>query len=183
MAEGCRGQEHIPSIRAIYEPRLGSQHCRFAHARAEKTATRCIFGILWMAVLRTRLHSAPTVGCALRATGSGLRLLTANAKRDLSITLFGQRFNLPFVIAPTGLNGIHWRSRGYCAGDGGGQGQETGFALSTASTDLNRRRRCGYLQVPSGFSFIPGATVRSAHACSSGRKPQDTRRYWSPSIP
>ena len=37
------------------------------------------------------------------------RLLTGNAKRDLSINLFGEKFALPFLIGPTGLNGIHWR--------------------------------------------------------------------------
>ncbi len=36
------------------------------------------------------------------------RVLTGNAERDLSITLFGERLALPFMVGPTGLNGIHW---------------------------------------------------------------------------
>ncbi len=61
------------------------------------------------------------------------RLLTANAKRDLSVTLFGETFKVPFMIGPTGLNGIHWRhadiALAKAAADAG-----AGFTLSTAST-------------------------------------------------
>lgn len=62
------------------------------------------------------------------------RLLTANAKRDLSVTLFGQTFGLPFMIAPTGLNGIHWRHADIALARAAAKAG-TGFALSTASTD------------------------------------------------
>jgi (S)-mandelate dehydrogenase len=62
------------------------------------------------------------------------RLLTGNAKRDLSITLFDQRFSLPFMIAPTGLNGIHWRHADIALASAAAKAG-TGFAPSTASTD------------------------------------------------
>ena len=35
------------------------------------------------------------------------RLLTANAKRDLSVTLFGEKHSLPFMIAPTAVSYTH----------------------------------------------------------------------------
>ena len=62
------------------------------------------------------------------------RLLTANAKRDLSVTLFGEKHSLPFMIAPTGLNGIHWRHADIALAKAAAKAG-TGFALSTASTD------------------------------------------------
>ena len=62
------------------------------------------------------------------------RLLTANAKRDLSVTLFGDKFSLPFMIAPTGLNGIHWPHADIALASAAAKAG-TGFALSTASTD------------------------------------------------
>ncbi len=36
------------------------------------------------------------------------RVLTGHATRDQSINLFGQHLAAPFLIGPTGLNGIHW---------------------------------------------------------------------------
>jgi (S)-mandelate dehydrogenase len=36
-------------------------------------------------------------------------MLAGHAKRDLSIELFGHRLAAPFLIGPTGLNGIYWR--------------------------------------------------------------------------
>ncbi len=35
-------------------------------------------------------------------------MLTGHAKRDMSVTLFGHRLSAPFLIGPTGLNGIYW---------------------------------------------------------------------------
>ena len=90
----------------------------------------------------------------LRANRSGFdryrfrpRLLTANAKRDLAITLFGEKYSAPFLIGPTGLNGLHWGDADIAlakaAADFG-----TGFSLSTASTN----------------------TIEEVGACSSGPK-------------
>jgi (S)-mandelate dehydrogenase len=62
------------------------------------------------------------------------RLLTGNAKRDLSINLFGDKFMMPFMIGPTGLNGIHWRG-GDLALANAAAAAGCGFVLSTASTD------------------------------------------------
>ena len=60
-------------------------------------------------------------------------LLTGNAKRDLSVELFGQKFAAPFLIGPTGLNGIHWRD-GDLALANAAAAAGCGFVLSTAST-------------------------------------------------
>ncbi|MEA2981304.1 MAG: (S)-mandelate dehydrogenase [Alphaproteobacteria bacterium] len=62
------------------------------------------------------------------------RLLTGNAKRDLSIDLFGDKLALPFLIGPTGLNGIHWRG-GDLALANAAAAAGCGFVLSTASTE------------------------------------------------
>ena len=35
-------------------------------------------------------------------------MLSGHATRDLSVTLFGHRLSAPFLIGPTGLNGIFW---------------------------------------------------------------------------
>lgn len=61
------------------------------------------------------------------------RLLIGNAKRDLSVTLFGEKFALPFLIGPTGLNGIHWQG-GDLALANAAAAAGCGFVLSTAST-------------------------------------------------
>jgi len=37
------------------------------------------------------------------------RIVSGHAKRDLSVTLFGERLASPWIIGPTGLNGILWR--------------------------------------------------------------------------
>ena len=62
------------------------------------------------------------------------RLLTGNAKRDLSVNLFGEKFATPFLIGPTGLNGIHWRD-GDLALANAAAAAGCGFVLSTASTN------------------------------------------------
>jgi (S)-mandelate dehydrogenase len=36
-------------------------------------------------------------------------VLAGHATRDLSVSLFGHRLSAPFLIGPTGLNGIFWR--------------------------------------------------------------------------
>lgn len=76
----------------------------------------------------------------LRANRSGFeryrfrpRILTANANRDISIELFDQTFKLPFMIGPTGLNGIHWRGADVALARAAAAAG-TGFCLSTAST-------------------------------------------------
>jgi (S)-mandelate dehydrogenase len=61
------------------------------------------------------------------------RLLSGNAQRDLSVTLFGDTYKLPFLIGPTGLNGIHWRG-GDIALAKAAAAAGCGLVLSTAST-------------------------------------------------
>jgi (S)-mandelate dehydrogenase len=36
-------------------------------------------------------------------------VLGGHTRRDLSVSLFGHRMSAPFLIGPTGLNGIYWR--------------------------------------------------------------------------
>ncbi len=62
------------------------------------------------------------------------RLLTANVKRDLSITLFGKTYALPFIIGPTGLNGLHWRGADSALARAAAA-EGTAFSLSTASCE------------------------------------------------
>lgn len=62
------------------------------------------------------------------------RVLTGNAKRDLSISLFGQALSAPFMIGPTGLNGIHWPD-GDLHLSRAASAAGIGFALSTASNN------------------------------------------------
>lgn len=38
------------------------------------------------------------------------RVLTGHSKPDISIELFGEKLQTPFIVGPTGLNGLHWRS-------------------------------------------------------------------------
>ena len=59
--------------------------------------------------------------------------ITAGIRQpDLSVRLFGQRLELPFIVGPTGLNGIFWRGA-----DGAlaraAQAAQCGFALATAA--------------------------------------------------
>ncbi|MGR3699247.1 MAG: alpha-hydroxy acid oxidase [Roseovarius sp.] len=51
---------------------------------------------------------------------------------DLSIDLFGQKFASPFMIGPTGLNGIYW-PKGDLHLAGAAEDAGIGFAVSTAS--------------------------------------------------
>lgn len=60
------------------------------------------------------------------------RLLTANSERNLSVTLFGQTYSLPFMIGPTGLNGLHWRGADSALARAAAAAG-TAFSLSTAS--------------------------------------------------
>ncbi len=77
----------------------------------------------------------------LRANGSAFerfcfkpRILTGNSERDLSINLFGEQLAAPYLIGPTGLNGIYWPdgdlALSRAASDAG-----IAFALSTASNN------------------------------------------------
>jgi L-lactate dehydrogenase (cytochrome) len=61
------------------------------------------------------------------------RVLTDVASRDQSVTLLGQRFETPLILAPTGLPGVVWPNGGMeaaLAADRAG----AGFCLSTMST-------------------------------------------------
>lgn len=51
---------------------------------------------------------------------------------DLSVELFGQKFASPFIIAPTGLNGIYW-PQGDLHLAAASEESGIGFAVSTAS--------------------------------------------------
>ncbi len=60
------------------------------------------------------------------------RVLSGNSQIDLSTELLGERINLPFIIGPTGLNGIYW-SEGDIALARAAAKENTIFSLSTAS--------------------------------------------------
>ena len=61
-------------------------------------------------------------------------VLTGNKQRDQSVELFGSRFRSPFMIGPTGLNGLFWPDADLelarAAADA-----DVGFVLSTASNN------------------------------------------------
>ena len=59
-------------------------------------------------------------------------VLTGNAKRDQSVELFGTRFASPFMIGPTGLNGLFWPDADLALARASA---DVGFALSTASNN------------------------------------------------
>lgn len=62
------------------------------------------------------------------------RVLTGNAKRDQSVELFGTRFASPFMIGPTGLNGLFWPDADLALALAAASA-DVGFALSTASNN------------------------------------------------
>lgn len=61
------------------------------------------------------------------------RMLTDVSKRDQSVTLFGQRYESPLIIAPTGLAGV-FRRRGELAGARAADKLGVGYCLSTMAT-------------------------------------------------
>ena len=62
------------------------------------------------------------------------RVLTGKGKCDLAITLFGHQLAAPFMIGPTGLNGIHWPDGDLQLARAASKAG-VGFALSTASNN------------------------------------------------
>ncbi len=62
------------------------------------------------------------------------RVLTGKGQRDLGITLFGNKLSAPFMIGPTGLNGIHWPDGDMQLARAASKAG-VGFALSTASNN------------------------------------------------
>ncbi|MDB5729709.1 MAG: hypothetical protein JWQ00_2914 [Noviherbaspirillum sp.] len=81
------------------------------------------------------------------------RLLTGHTKRDLSIELFGDRLALPFMIGPTGLNGIHWTDADLALARAAAEAG-TAFALSTASNNsLEQVAECAI--GPKWFQLYP----------------------------
>jgi (S)-mandelate dehydrogenase len=62
------------------------------------------------------------------------RITAGHAKPDLSVNLFGERLALPFVVGPTGLNGIFWRKADTALARAAGR-SGSAFVLATASND------------------------------------------------
>lgn len=77
------------------------------------------------------------------------RVVTGNGTRDLSIDLFGHRLEVPFAIAPTGLNGIYWPGGDVLLARAAAQAG-AGFALSTASNTSIE----DIAQLPDGVRFF-----------------------------
>lgn len=62
------------------------------------------------------------------------RLVTGHVSRNLSVDLFGDRLSLPFLIGPTGLNGLHWKGADLALAQAAKHAQ-TVHTVSTASTN------------------------------------------------
>jgi (S)-mandelate dehydrogenase len=62
------------------------------------------------------------------------RITAGHAKPDLSIDLFGERLELPFVVGPTGLNGIFWRGADMALARAA-ERSGSAFVLATASNE------------------------------------------------
>lgn len=60
------------------------------------------------------------------------RVLAGGASRDLTVELFGARFATPFLIGPTGLNGLYWPDADLALARAAAKAS-VGFVLSTAS--------------------------------------------------
>jgi (S)-mandelate dehydrogenase len=61
--------------------------------------------------------------------------ITAGIRQpDLSVSLFGERLELPFVVGPTGLNGIFWRGADSALAHAA-EAAKCGFALATAANE------------------------------------------------
>jgi (S)-mandelate dehydrogenase len=62
------------------------------------------------------------------------RITAGIRKPDLSVQLFGERLGRPFVVGPTGLNGIFWRGADSALARAAGSAQ-CGFVLATAANE------------------------------------------------
>lgn len=71
---------------------------------------------------------------AFRAYRFRPNVLTGNGQRDLGIDLFGTRLAAPFMIGPTGLNGIYWPDADLHMATAAAQAG-IAFALSTAANN------------------------------------------------
>lgn len=72
---------------------------------------------------------------------------------DASCTIFGQRYSAPFLIGPTGLNGLLWPDGDLCLARAAAAGG-VGFTLSTASnTSLEQVAR--EVEGPKWFQLYP----------------------------
>lgn len=60
------------------------------------------------------------------------RLAAGFARPDLSIDLFGERLAVPFMVGPTGMNGIFWRGADMALARGA-ESQGAGFTLAMAA--------------------------------------------------
>jgi len=124
------------------------------------------------------------------------RVLTGNARRDLSIELFGQKLATPFLIGPTGLNGIHWRDGDLALARAASEAG-IGFALSTASNNsLEQVAGCApgpkFFQLyPWGDRKLSGRLIERAAAAGykalivtvdslvAGRRERDVRNHFA----
>lgn len=71
------------------------------------------------------------------------RPLSGAAERDLSVSLFGKRLNLPILLGPTGLAGLFWPDGERCLARAAGRAG-SGFCLSHGSVaSLEKVAACG----------------------------------------
>jgi (S)-mandelate dehydrogenase len=124
------------------------------------------------------------------------RLVTGHVGRDLSTTVLGQKIALPFLIGPTGLNGLHWKGADLALARAAAAAG-TIFTLSTASTSsLEAVAQC--TPAPKWFQLYPwgdrkvvGRLIERAKAAGytammvtvdsliAGRRERDARNNFS----
>jgi hypothetical protein len=108
------------------------------------------------------------------------RMVTGKGSRDLSITLFGQRLAAPFMIGPTGLNGIYVPDADLSS-RARPQRRAWDSRCPPARTTTSRPWR-GYQTDPSSSSSIRGVDARSRSGCWRAHARPATAHSWSRSI-
>jgi (S)-mandelate dehydrogenase len=124
------------------------------------------------------------------------RMLSGVNKVDLSTSLFGDQLKLPFIIGPTGLNGIHWKD-GDRALARAAAAAGTSFVLSTASNcsiesvAASSTGSKWFQLYPWGDRAVVGRLIERAKACGyrallvtvdsliAGKRERDLRNRFS----
>lgn len=124
------------------------------------------------------------------------RVLTGHPKPDISVELFGDNLQTPFIVGPTGLNGLHWRDADLMLARAASK-SGTVFTCSTASnTSLEDVARCSpgpkwFQLYPWGDRSVVGRLIDRAKAAkykvmlvtvdsmTAGKRERDLRNNFS----
>jgi (S)-mandelate dehydrogenase len=87
------------------------------------------------------------------------RVLSGSPPRDLAVTLFGQTLGVPWVVGPTGLNGILWLGADFALA----RAAERAGAAYAHATAANVALE-SFPQSSAGFSSTPGGIGTSGGA-------------------